>query len=139
MSRNQEIKFVKYWEENVKEEYKNERHNFFTYDWWFEKLPKDLKEIILKIDNSSSEDDNWFNSLPKELRELILKIDDSSWEDNNYEHYLEELESEIKSYLRKYKHWNYNDEEIQYLFEFSDFCQAEDDESETDIVKEKEY
>ena len=56
------------------------------------------------------------------------------------EDYLEELESEIKSYLRKYKHWNYNDEEIQYLFEFSDFCQAEeDDESETDIVKEKEY
>ena len=43
MSRNQEIKFVKYWEENVKEEYKNEMHNFFTYDWWFEKLPKDLK------------------------------------------------------------------------------------------------
>ena len=28
MSRNQEIKFVKYWEENVKEEYKNERHIF---------------------------------------------------------------------------------------------------------------
>ena len=68
----------------------------------------------------------------KELRELILKIDDSSWEDNNYEHYLEELESEIKSYLRKCKHWNYSDEEIQYLFEFSDFCQAE----ENDEIKE---
>ena len=74
MSRNQEIKFVKYWEENVKEEYKNERHNFFTYDWWFEKLPKDLKEIILKIDNSSLEDDN-------------------------YDSYLEELEMEIKDFI----------------------------------------
>ena len=100
---------------NIKEEYRIEKYNYFL-------------------------DDNWFNSLPKELKNLIIKIDDSTWEDDNYEHYLEELESEIKSYLRKYKHWNYNDEEIQYLFEFSDFCQAEDDdESETDIVKEKEY
>lgn len=115
MSRNKEIKFAKWWEENILDEYREIKENYFL-------------------------DDNWFNSLPKELRELILKIDDSSWEDSNYEHYLEELESEIKSYLRKYKHWNYNDEEIQYLFEFSDFCQAEgDDESETDIVKEKEY
>ena len=115
MSRNQEIKFAKWWEENILDEYRNEKYNYFL-------------------------DDDWFNSLPKDLRELILKIADSSWEDNNYEHYLEELESEIKSYLRKYKHWNYNDEEIQYLFEFSDFCQAEeDDESEKDIVKEKEY
>ena len=111
MSRNQEIKFAKWWEENILDEYRNEKYNYFL-------------------------DDDWFNSLPKDLRELILKIDDSSWEDIKYEHYLEELESEIKSYLKK----NYNDKEIQYLFEFSDFCQAEeDDESETDIVKEKEY
>ena len=98
MSRNKEIKFAKWWEENIKEGYRREKYNYFL-------------------------DDDWFNSLPKELKELILKIDDSSWEDSNYEHYLEELES----YLRKYKHWNYNDEEIQYLFEFSNFCQAEED------------
>jgi len=51
--------------------------------------------------------------------EDITKLDEKMW--------LEILESEIKSYLRKYKHWNYNDEEIQYLFEFSDFCQFEED------------
>ena len=102
MSRNQEIKFAKWWEENILDEYRNEKHNYFL-------------------------DDDWFNSLPKELKELIIKIDDSSWNDDDYEYYLEELEYEIKSYLRKYKHWNYNDEEIQYLFDFSDFCQAEED------------
>ena len=102
MSRNKDIKFAKWWEENIKEGYRKEKYNYFL-------------------------DDDWFNSLPKDLRVLILKIDDSNWEDNNYEHYLEELESEIKSYLRKYKHWNYNDEEIQYLSEFSDFCQFEED------------
>mgnify|MGYP000948846997 FL=1 len=113
MSRNKEIKFAKWWEENILDEYRNEKYNYFL-------------------------DDGWFNSLPKELRELILKIDDSNWEDNNYEHYLEELESEIKSYLRKYKHWNYNNEEIEYLFEFSYFCQAEeDDESETELETEE--
>ena len=117
MSRNQEIKFAKWWEENILDEYRNEKYNYFL-------------------------DDEWFNSLPKDLKEIILKIDDSSWEDDNYEHYLEELEYEIKSYLRKYKHWNYSDEEIQYLFDFSDFCQAEEDEEneiEIDIVKEIEY
>ena len=101
MSRNKEIKFAKWWEENIKEGYRREKYNYFL-------------------------DDDWFNSLPKELRELILKIDDSSWEDSNYEHYLEELESEIKSYLKKYKHCNYNDEEIKYLFEFFDFHQVEE-------------
>lgn len=117
MSRNQEIKFAKWWEENILDEYRNEKYNYFL-------------------------DDEWFNFLPKDLKEIILKINDSSWEDDNYEHYLEELEYEIKSYLRKYKYWNYSDEEIQYLFDFSDFCQAEEDEEneiEIDIVKEIEY
>ena len=81
MSRNQEIKFAKWWEENILDEYRNEKHNYFL-------------------------DDDWFNSLPKELKELIIKIDDSSWNDDDYEYYLEELE---------------------YLFDFSDFCQAEED------------
>ena len=45
---------------------------------------------------------------------MLKNIDNSS---------LEELESEIKSYLGEYKHWNYNDTEIQYLFEFSDFLE----------------
>ena len=107
MSRNKEIKFAKWWEENILDEYREIKENYFL-------------------------DDDWFNSLPKELKELIIKIDDSSWNDDDYEYYLEELEYEIKSYLRKYKHWNYNDEEIQYLFEFSDFSQAEEDEDEED-------
>ena len=98
MSRNKEIKFAKWWEENILEGYRKEKYNYFL-------------------------DDEWFNSLPKDLKELILKIDDSSWEDDNYDYYLEELESEIKSYLGEYKHWNYNDTEIQYLFEFSDFLE----------------
>ena len=92
MSRNKEIKFAKWWEENILDEYREIKENYFL--------------------------------------------------DDNYEHYLEELEYEIKSYLRKYKHWNYSDEEIQYLFDFSDFCQAEEDEEneiEIDIVKEIEY
>lgn len=89
MSRNKEIKFAKWQEENIKEEYRSEKYNYFFLD------------------------DDQLNSLPKELRELILKIDDSSQEDSNYEYYLEELKNEIKNYLRKYKHWNYNDEEIQ--------------------------
>ena len=108
MSRNKEIKFAKWWEENILDEYRDIKENYFL-------------------------DDNWFNSLPKDLRKIILKIDDSSWEDNNYEHYLEELESEIKSYLGKYKHWNYNDEEIQYLFDFSSFSEYDErDEDEND-------
>ena len=126
MSRNQEIKFAKWWEENILDEYRNEKYNYF--------LDNEKYNYFL--------DDEWFNFLPKDLKEIILKINDSSWEDDNYEHYLEELEYEIKSYLRKYKHWNYSDEEIQYLFDFSDFCQAEEDEEneiEIDIVKEIEY
>ena len=47
MSRNKEIKFAKWWEENILDEYRNEKHNYFLDNDWFNSLPKDLKEIIL--------------------------------------------------------------------------------------------
>ena len=98
MSRNKEIKFAKWWEENILDEYREEKYNYFL-------------------------DDEWFNSLPKDLKDIILKIDDSSWDDEDYEYYLEDLEFEIKSYLEEYKHNYYYDEEIQYLFDFSRYSE----------------
>ena len=98
MSRNKEIKFVKWWEENILDEYRNEKYNYFLDDEWFNFLPKDLKEIILKIDNSSLEDDN-------------------------YDSYLEELEMEIKDFIFERKHGNYENEEVEYLFEFMGFSE----------------
>ena len=39
MSRNQEIKFAKWWEENILDEYRNEKYNYFLDDEWFNFLP----------------------------------------------------------------------------------------------------
>ncbi len=99
MSRNKEIKFVKWWEDNILDEYRDVKYNYFL-------------------------DDKWFNSLPTDLKDIILKIDDSSWEDDYYEYYLEDLEFEIKSYLSKYKNWNYNNGGVQYLFDFSKYAEC---------------
>ena len=100
MSRNKEIKFAKWWEENILDEYREEKYNYFL-------------------------DDRWFNSLPKDLKDIILKIDESSWKDDDYEHYLELLEMETKAYLAEYKHWYYEDEGVQYLFEFAWYAYAD--------------
>ena len=108
MSRNKEIKFVKWWEENILDKYSDEKYNLFFYD-------------------------GWFNSLPTNLKDIILKIDNSSWEDEDYEYYLEDLEFEIKSYLDEHIHGNYYSKRIQYLFDFSNF--SEYDESEKNINK----
>lgn len=98
MSRNKEIKFAKWWEENILDEYRDVKYNFFL-------------------------DDKWFNSLPTELKDIVLKIDDSSWKDDYYDYYLEVLEVEIKRYLSDYTNWNYEDEGVQYLFDFSRYAE----------------
>lgn len=108
---NKKMKFTKWWNENILEEYKNKKENYFL-------------------------DDNWFVSLPKTLQDIILKFDDNDIDNLNFEWNLIDLECEIKEYLAEYKHWNYNDEEVKYLFEYLDFLQLEDIEKEN---KEMEY
>lgn len=74
MSQNKKIQFATWWEENILEEYRNEKYNYFL-------------------------NDKWFNSLPTSLKEIILKVDKFEFDDINYEYYLEDLESEIKDYI----------------------------------------
>lgn len=91
MSRNKEIKFAKNFENLLKKEYKGRVYNYLLNDEWFESLPKDLKEIIIKVDEKSFDD-------------YI-----------NYESLLEDLEVEIKVYVNNKFNSNYNCDEATYL------------------------
>lgn len=99
MSKNKEIKFVKWHEENIKDEYRDEYTNWFLYDEWFDNLPKNLQDII-------------------------MKTDETSYGDDNYESLLEDLEVEIKEYVREYCNGNYDSDEGAYLLAYSRWCEA---------------
>lgn len=107
MSRNQEIKFVAWWEAYILPEYREREENFFL-------------------------DDEWFASLPKSLQDIIIKVDSSSWEDEDYDWDLVELEQEIKAYIFQEKRGNYHAEGVPYLFDFLDFASGFDEEEEDD-------
>lgn len=49
MSINKELKFTKWYEENVVGKYEDAPCNYFMDDEWFDSLPNGMKDIIKKI------------------------------------------------------------------------------------------
>ena len=83
MSRNKEIKFAKWWEENILDEYRAIKENYFLDDNCFNSLPKDLKEIVKPEDvdflSQSAMDDACRPGNPRDpkledIKELFLSL-----------------------------------------------------------------
>lgn len=101
MSRNKEIKFVK-WFDNMllNKEFKNEYpYNYFLNDKWFENLPENLQKSIIKLDNSD-------------------------YKNEFYDIYLERLDGDIRSYIHNERNGNFDDEDIKYLLLYLEYCES---------------
>lgn len=100
MSINKELKFTKWYEDNVKPEYREKIPNYFLYDEWFDNLPEDL-------------------------RNTIIEIEKTSYDDDIFESLLEDLEVEIKEYVNNKYNGNYNSSKAMYLSTYDHFCNRE--------------
>lgn len=100
MSINKELKFTKWYEENVVGKYEDAPYNYFT-------------------------DDEWFYGLPNELKKSIIKVNEKSYDDLLYDMYLELLDGNIRSYIFDKRNGDYSDDDIQYLLQYLDYHEYE--------------
>lgn len=96
MSINKELKFTKWYENHVVGKHEDAPYNYFM-------------------------DDEWFDSLPNELKKSIIKVNEKSYDDDSYEALLNDLEVEIKYYIFDNCNGNYDDETVEYLWEYHDY------------------
>ena len=100
MSINKELKFTKWYENHVVDKYEDAPYNYFMDDEWFDSLPNDLQNIIIKA-----------NVIPINKEYLYYDI------------ILEELEIEIKDLMYDNQNKKITNEDIQYLLQYLDFCE----------------
>lgn len=100
MSINKELKFTKWYENHVVGKYEDAPYNYFMDDEWFDSLPNDLQNIIIKA-----------NVIPINKEYLYYDI------------ILEELEIEIKDLMYDNQNKKITNEDIQYLLQYLDFCE----------------
>ncbi|MDU4652526.1 hypothetical protein [Sneathia sanguinegens] len=100
MSINKELKFTKWYENHVVDKYEDAPYNYFMDDEWFDSLPNDLQNIIIKA-----------NVIPINKEYLYYDI------------ILEELEIEIKDLMYDNQNKKITNKDIQYLLQYLDFCE----------------